>query len=586
VQPAATPLEDYALVGDTRTTALVSAGGSVDWLCFPRPESEPVFGALVGGEEGGSFSVAVVGGRATNRRYLDGTAVVETTHALGPATVTATEGMVLDVRDVLSPQALLVRELTCAGGDASVRVRFDPRAGWSREPIAAERRSGALIGRRGRLAYALTVSPDVALVPGEDLDVPLRDGDRLVLALGLSDGVPAVLVEPAEASRRLASSAAWWRAWWSRLECETPGADAVRRSLLTMRLLTYAPSGPQVAAPTTSLPEVPRGDANWDYRFAWVRDASLGTGAFVGAGMFEEANAFLAWMLHAGRLTRPNLHVAYDVLGRVGTTRERTLPELPGYDGARPVRVGNEAVDQFQLDAYGWMIDAAWTLSDAGGDVVRETRRSAWGHADVLADRWHEPDHGIWELRGEPRHYVHSKAMAWTGLDRALRLTTLHRVRAARRARWAQARDAVAADLRDRGFDERVGSYVQRYGDPALDASVLQLGVVGVEPAGSPRMVRTIDAVRRELGAGGPLLYRFAGGDEGAFLPCSFWLAQALAAAGRREDALEVFTSACELATPLGLFAEEMDPATRAHRGNFPQALTHAALVHAALALR
>lgn len=581
-----TPLEDYALVGDTRITALVSAGGSVDWLCFPRPESEPLFGALVGGDEGGSFAVSVVGGRVTDRRYADGTAVVETTHAVGPATVTATEGMVLDVRGRLSPQALLVRELVCAGGDATVRVRFDPRDGWSRSPIAAERRCGALIGRAGRLVFALTVGPDVPVAPGTTTDIALRDGDRVVLALGLSDGTPAVLVDPGEAARRLAETADWWRSWWAALECRTPEPEAVRRSLLTLRLLTYAPSGAPVAAPTTSLPEIPGGGANWDYRFAWVRDASLGASAFVGAGMLEEANSFLAWMLHAGRLTRPRLHVAYDVLGRVGTTRERTLPELPGYDGGTPVRVGNEAVEQFQLDAYGWMIDAAWAVSDAGGDVVRETRRSTWGHADVLAERWAEPDQGIWELRGEPAHYVHSKAMAWTGLDRALRLAARHRVAPRRAARWERERDAIASDVRDRGFDERIGSYVQRYGDEALDASVLQLGVVGVEPAGGPRMLRTIDAVRRGLGAGGPLLYRFGEGPEGAFLPCSFWLAQALTAAGRREEALDVFASTCALATPLGLFAEEMDPATRRHRGNVPQALTHAALVHAALALR
>jgi GH15 family glucan-1,4-alpha-glucosidase len=580
------PIEDYAILGDTRTSALVSSSGSIDWLCFPRPESEPLFGRLVGGDRGGAFTVAVPGARLADRRYVEGTAVVRTRRRLGPAEVTTTEGMVLDARGTLSPQALLVRRIDCSGGEATIRVCFDPRVGWSGHPVVARRRHGALLGGRGRFAFALTASGGAAIRPGEELLVALRDGDRFVLSLALSDGAPAVLVDPDEAVRRLAETAGWWRSWWSDLEVGPIAEDAVRRSLLTLRLLTYAPSGAPVAAPTTSLPEIPGGDANWDYRFAWVRDAGLGIGAFVGCGRLEEAGAFLSWMLHAGRLTRPRLHVAYDVLGRTSTTRERELSDLPGYEGARPVRVGNEAVDQFQLDVYGWMIDAAATFADAGGELVRETRRSMWGHADVLAERWAEPDHGIWELRGGRRHYVHSKAMAWTGLDRAIRLAGRFRVRERRLGRWAAERDRIHRDLRERGFDERRGSYVQHYGGEDLDAATLLLGVYGVERPDDPRMLGTIDAVRRELGAGGPLVYRFAPRGEGAFLPCSFWLAQALAAAGRRDEAADVFTSACGLATPLGLFAEEMEPGSRRHLGNVPQALTHAALVHAALALR
>ncbi|MGH2637047.1 MAG: glycoside hydrolase family 15 protein [Actinomycetota bacterium] len=579
------PIGEYGLVGDTRTTALVSSSGSIDWMCFPRPDSEPVFGRLVAGELGGSFSVAIVDGEVVRRRYLDRTAILETTHRAGSATITAIEGMVLDVRSELSPQALLVRGFTCAGGDARIRMRFDPRAGWSGEPIRLRRRHGALLGARDRLALSLVTWPDLELDPSREREIPMHDGDRLVFVLGLSHGEPAVLVEPESAVRRLDQTGAWWRGWCEDLDVGPNEPESVRRSLLTLRLLTHAPSGAPVAAPTTSLPEVPGGTANWDYRFAWVRDASLGTGAFVGSGKREEARAFLAWMLHAARLTRPRLHVAYDVLGRVSTTRERELSGLPGYGGARPVRVGNAAVEQFQLDTYGWMIDAGWTLAGAGGELVRETRRSLWGHADVLASRWSAPDHGIWEIRGAPRHYVHSKAWAWLGLDRALRLGERFG-RRARRRRWSAQRDAVATDVRDRGFDEGRGCYVQSYGSDALDAATLLLPVTGFEEDGERRLDRTIDAIRGELGTGGPLLYRYVSPGEGAFLPCSFWLVQALAAVGRREEASEVFAAACRLATPLGLFAEEMEPATREHAGNFPQALTHAALVHAALALR
>jgi GH15 family glucan-1,4-alpha-glucosidase len=252
------------------------------------------------------------------------------------------------------------------------------------------------------------------------------------------------------------------------------------------------------------------------------------------------------------------------------------------------VRIGNAAAQQFQLDVYGWMIDAGWSLARAGEPLVAETRRSLWGHADVLARRWSEPDHGIWEERELRRQHVFSKTMAWLGLDRAVRLATGAGVRTRRIRRWSVERDRIADAVRERGFDERRGTYLQEFGGRGLDAAALLMPVTGIERGDSPRIRGTIDAIRTELGAGGPLLYRYrsTGPTEGAFLPCSFWLVQALAAAGRRDEACEVFSATCRLATPLGLFAEEMDPDTGEHLGNFPQGLTHAGLVHAALALR
>jgi GH15 family glucan-1,4-alpha-glucosidase len=579
------PLASYGIVGDTRTVALISDAGSVDWLCFPRFDSEPLFGALVGGDRGGSFTVAPDDAVLAGRRYLDGTAVIETTHRSGAATVTTLDGMVLDVRRALLPQSLLVRQVSCSGGAARIRIRFDPRDGWSGAPLDGERRRGALLIRRGRLAISLTTSPDLAVRPGEELELEMRDGDGLTMALGLADAQPAVIVEPGAADASLRATIAWWRDWWGGLVPGPIEPDAVRRSLLTLRLLLYAPSGAPVAAPTTSLPEVPGGDANWDYRFAWIRDASLGTSAFIGCGRRDEADAFLAWMFHAGRLTRPGLRVAYDILGGTSTTKERTIPGVDGYAGSLPVRVGNAAADQFQLDAYGWMIQSGWDLVRSGVELDPETRRAVWGHADVLSDRWAEPDHGVWELRGEPRHYVHSKAMAWLGLDRAIELAERVRLRRGRRDRWIDARDRAARELLERGFDPGLGSFVQAYDAPALDAAALPLAWSGLLPGDAPQLAGTVEAVRRELGAGGPLLYRFAPEGEGAFLPCSFWLAQALGAIGRREEGRELLAETCRLATPLGLFAEEMDPSTLAHVGNTPQALTHAALVLAARSL-
>jgi GH15 family glucan-1,4-alpha-glucosidase len=576
------PIGSYGLVGDTRTAALVSSEGSIDWLCFPRFDSGPVFGRLVAGERGGSFQVSVEGRLATDRRYLDGSSVLETTWRTDAGAATLMDGMVADTEGSLVPQALLVRELRCVGGTVRARVRLDPRWGWTGEPPKAERRAGRLVCIRGPIALSVATAPDLELEPGTERVIELRAGDRLRLALGLDHRGPAVLVDPDVAVRRLRETDRWWRGWSSGLAMpETDPSGAVTRSLVTLRLLTYAPSGAPVAAPTTSLPEVPGGDRNWDYRHAWIRDASMGASAFLSSGSTSEPRAFLWWMLHASRRTRPELRVVYDLVGGTALA-ERELPGLPGYGGARPVRVGNAAVEQFQLDAYAWMLEAGWEYLRHTGDLYSETWRAMRGHADVLVDRAAEPDHGIWEIRGERRHYVHSKAMAWLGLDRALGVAELLGARKERVRRWSAARSGLRKEILRDGFDDAVGSYVQAYGSTELDASALAIAPMGIEPWDSDRLSRTIDAIRRGLGAGGPLLYRNEPNGEGAFLPCSFWLSRALAATGRVEEARDVFDQTCALATPLGLFGEELEPATRRHLGNFPQAFTHSALVLAA----
>ena len=586
-----TPIADYALIGDTRTAALCSAQGSIDWLCLPRFDSDPIFGRLIGGERAGRFIIAPERLRSTSRAYRRDSAVLETTWRTETGELVLSEGMVLDVRTRLLPQGILVRRVRCTAGEATVRVNFDPKLGLPGRSPHSERRNGELVCTWGSLAVALRSQPDLDLRPGEERAIELRHGEQLTLVMTMADRAPLVLIHPNTAFAELERTDSWWRRWSDGLQYGGEFRDAVVRSLITLRLLTYSPSGAPVAAATTSLPEAEGGARNWDYRLSWPRDASIGIGAFLGVGKTEEAHSFMHWLLHASRLTRPRLEVLYTIYGKPGPV-ERSLDELPGYEDSRPVRIGNAASSQHQLDVYGWVVDAAWLLWRSGPRLHSETRRTVAGFADFVSRRWRDPDAGIWEVRGEPRHYVHSKLMAWLALDRAIRISRSYSVRARRRGRWNTERAALAADIRANGFNLERNTYVWSYGSDDLDAALLLLPVLEFEDKASPRVAGTVAAIQRELDAGNGLLYRYPPGvdglegQEGAFLPCSFWLVQAHARLGRVEEANRLFDRLLGLANDTGLLSEEIDPTTGRFLGNHPQAFTHAALVQAALALQ
>lgn len=584
-------IADYGLLGDTRTAALVSGDGSVDWMCVPRFDGEPLFGRLVGGAAAGRFRMgpAAPASSVVRRGYRPHSATLETTWATPTGRLSLTEGMVAEPAGRLLPASLLVRRLSAEDGPVDAVVDFDPRLGERHRAPRVRGRGSEVVCEWGSLAVSLR--GDCAVHAGSPSVVTVRPGRPVVLVLAVASREPLVGVDPAYAWTLLVEDEARWREWTGCVPADLPFRETVLRSLLTLRLLTYSPSGAPVAAPTTSLPEEVGGVRNWDYRYAWPRDASIGVAAFLGVGMTEEARGFLWWLLHASRLQRPRLPVLLTLDGR-HPPAERVLAGWPGYAGSRPVRVGNAAADQHQLDGYGWVVDAAWVLVRAGHPLYPETWRTVRGFADLVARRWPEPDAGIWEVRGGPARHVHSQLMAWLALDRALRIGETHRLPRQQRARWLNARAAIGAELLARGFDPAVGGYTRAYGDPDLDAAVLVLPLVGLEDPASPRVRGTVDAIRERLSAGGPLLYRYPPGrdglpgGEGAFLPCSFWLVQALAVTGRRAEAVAVFEQLLEYAGPLGLYAEEVDPATGEQLGNYPQALTHAALVQAALALR
>jgi GH15 family glucan-1,4-alpha-glucosidase len=590
--PSTTPIGDYGLLGDTRTAALVSSAGAIDWFCAPRFDDEPVFGRLVGGPAAGTFRLGPAESAIlVQHRYQRLTATVETSWMVGERRLTLTDALVAEVAGRLLPRTVLVRHLSAEDGPVDAVIEFDPRRGEGHRRPRVGRRGADLVCEWGALALSLGTNPDLDVVPGQLTTFTVVPGHPVTCVMAVAHREPLIHVDPAIAWELVTEDQARWRAWTTGIDRNLPYREAVVRSLLTLRLLTYSPSGAPVAAPTSSLPEHPGGARNWDYRFAWPRDASIGVAAFLGVGKAQEARRFLAWLLHASRLERPRLPVLLTLDGR-HPSRERELQGWPGYAMSTPVRVGNGAADQHQLDGYGWVLDAAWVLVRAGHSLYSETWRAMRGFADTVARHWHQPDAGIWEIRADAAHHVHSKLMGWLALDRALCIARTHRLSDRQRRRWQAARDAIATDVTTRGFDAAKGSYTRTYGSTDLDAALLVLPLLGIEKPGSPRVRGTIDAIHRELSAGGPLLYRYPPGadglpgTEGAFLPCSFWLVQALAVTGRRPEAVALFEELLKLASPLGLYAEEMDPATGAHLGNFPQALTHAALVQAALAIR
>ena len=574
------------MIGDTRTAALVTRLGEIAWLCVPRFESPPIFGSLVGGPDGGRFSVSPVEEPSrTSRRYREASSVLETTWETATGAARLTEGMVADVTEGLLPELLLVRRVDGLGGRVDLEVVFDPRRDLVQPPARSGRRAGALFVDWGSLALTLRTEPDLDIRPGTPAFLGVEKGETVTFVVAVADRAPAVLIGAEKAWDLLARGAAWWRRWRDSLRYDGPMPEAVIRSLVTLRLLTYAPSGAPIAAPTTSLPEQLGGSRNWDYRFSWPRDASLGLRAFLGAGHLEEPRSFLRWLTIASRLSRPRVDVLYDLEGRPGIDEEERWA-VPGYRGSRPVRFGNAACGQHQLDVYGWIVDAAWRLHRAGERLERDVWRAVTGWADFVCRSWREPDAGIWERRGPPAHHVHSKLMGWMALDRALGMGREYPLRQARHRCWEMERSALADDIRRRGLDASRGVYRDRYGGPDLDAALLMLPELGWETPDAPPVGATVEAIRSELDAGGGLLFRNPQDGEGAFLACSFWMVEAFSRLGRIDEALELFESLCARTNDVGLLAEEVDPGTGSFLGNFPQALTHSSLVSAGLSIR
>src|ERR1700733_8654645 len=593
------PIGEYALLSDCRSAALVSRDGSVDWLCFPRFDGPSVFCRLLDAA-GGHFSIRPAGEFQVSRRYVDQTLALETTFTTERGTAVLTDALAIGSNErghhlgANSPGTLL-RVLACTRGEIQAEISYAPRPEYGLIYPVLVPVAGGLAARGGASRLLLSAQADFDLNGATaTATVRLAAGQSAAFALGHGELGGPVLTTWAEEeiTSRLNDTLEGWRSWSAiHQNYEGPWRELVRHSGRVLQAMTFAPTGAMVAAPTTSLPETVGGERNWDYRYTWVRDASLTMEALWVAACPDEANKFFAFLANAaGSGMAPDADLQIMVgIGGGRDLSERELPHLTGWRGSRPVRVGNGAWLQRQLDVYGELLDAARRLVDQLGQLDPGTKRFLAWAADTAASPRPEKDQGIWEIRGEPRDFLYSKLMCWVAVDRAIAMAG-HLEAEGRVADWGAARDEIRAAILTRGWNERAGAFTQAFGSEDLDASNLMLAITGFLAADDPRMKATIDATAQRLTGERGLVYRYLShdgleGDEGTFVLCTFWLAHAQALAGDVEAATATFERALAAINDVGLLAEEVDPSSGEMIGNFPQAFSHIGLINAAWAI-
>jgi len=589
-------IQDYAIIGNGRSAALISKNGSLDWLCWPRFDSASIFGALIDPKIGGRWSICPASDSQMMRRYIENTNVLETTFSNGSGKIVLTDFMPVtseeEKKGRLWPENELIRLIRCEAGEVPVLIDFDPRPNYGRT-TSFIKDAGKLGWRVGVGTALLTLRSNIDLAANSNAGLvarpTLKSGDAVAYSLTFSEEGPAVLPPLGNfVTEKLSRTINWWQHWAARARYDGPYRKQVIRSALLLALLSYAPSGALVAAPSTSLPERIGGDLNWDYRFCWLRDAALAVRALFALGYNEDAEAFVSWLLHTTRLTRPCLHTLYDVYGNI-IPRERTLPHLSGYNSSRPVRLGNAASEQLQLDVYGEVIEAVSHFFCDEAKIDRETQNMLRRYGDYVCRHWYKPDNGMWESRRTPQHNTHSRLLCWVALDRLIALQGCGRLKGLPIERLMQTRERIRSEIEQRGWNPKLQAYTQVLGGDSLDANVLLLALYGFEDATSERMRKTHQQLREKLSPKFGLMYRNARREtkgEGAMTICSFLEANFLARSGNLEEASRVFQTVLGYANDVDLFAEEIDPETGDALGNFPQALTHLALINAALSLR
>jgi GH15 family glucan-1,4-alpha-glucosidase len=591
--PPQQPISSYGLIGDMRTAALVGLDGAIDWCCLPRFDSGSVFAALLDPERGGTWSIRPLGEWSSTQRYLPRTNILETTFQTADGAVRVTDFMPVDEDGRPSgPHPEIHRHLRGTRGRVPMEMVFRPRFEYGARTTRLELLRAGLYAT-DRTDQVLTLSsakPFAWTLDGSSATTrfTIEKGEARWLVLRYDDD-DVHPVDRYESARKLDITAAFWQRWSAGVRYRGPFRNMVKRSALALKLLTHAETGAIIAAPTTSLPETIGGIRNWDYRFVWLRDAAFTLAALDAVGHGREADAFMRFVKRICRHEGGgHLQIMYGIDGRRDLI-ERQLDHLSGFLGSRPVRVGNGAADQLQLDVYGEVLETA-DLWRRNHEMTEGTWRVLRGLVEWVSGNWHLPDSSIWEVRGEVRHYVFSKVMSWVALDRGIRMAEELSLETDTR-RWRESRDALQAEIMSRGWSDAKQSFVQAYDSDALDAAALAIPMVRFLPWSDPRVHGTVRAVARELTSNdGDLVYRYRHGDglegeEGAFSICTFWLAQALAMIGERDRADRVFRRMLRHANHVGLYSEEIDPLTGQFLGNFPQGFTHIALINCAGAL-
>jgi GH15 family glucan-1,4-alpha-glucosidase len=590
------PIGDYAFISDCHSVALVSREGSIDWCCMPRVDSASVFGRLLDADRGGFCGIRTDADASVSRRYVGDSLVLETTFRASSGEARLLDCFTMREGGARQPYRQLLRVVEGVRGWLPFRFHAAPRLDYGEvKPWVKRRGVGAYSAIGGNDGLLIIADVDLQRVDGHDLaaSFAVRAGQRVRFSI---EYLPAHdldrhdLDQPrwSEFDGRLEATIAWWQRWSERVRLDSPDAPAARRSAIVLKGLQNAPTGAIAAAPTTSLPEAWGGDRNWDYRYSWVRDSAFTVRSLAALGADAEADGFRRFIERSAAGSTDTLQIAYGVGGERRLT-EVVLDGLEGYRDVRPVRVGNAAARQTQLDVYGELLELAWRWHQRGRSPDDDYWRFLIALVDAAADRWQEPDRGLWEFRGEPRPFVHSKVLCWVALDRGVKLAE-ECLRQAPSRRWAKVRDEIRTAVEHDGYDPDRGVFVQSFGSKELDAALLLLPSVDFVAYDDPRMLRTADAIRSDLDDGNGLILRYRtddhlDGQEGAFVTCSFWLAECLARQGRVQDARELFDRVSSCGSDLGLFSEEYDSHSGELLGNFPQGLSHLSHIAAAVAL-
>jgi GH15 family glucan-1,4-alpha-glucosidase len=572
-------IADYAAIGDGHTVALVASDGAIDWLCLPAFSSPSVFAAMLDPGKGGVMRLAPAEPFEVERRYLPGTNVLESTYTTASGRARVTDSMNLGAVGLL-PGSELARRVEGLSGNVRFAWSVEPRFEYGQQSARAEVHDGVPMMRHDR-TYLGVIAPRADTrddsVRGE---LTVAEGEREIVALVAAQDGPLMFPDPKRIDARLDDSIEGWRRWIGGCEYDGRWRDAVERSLLALKLLVYEPSGAMVAAPTTSLPECIGAERNFDYRFAWVRDTTFALDATLRIGMREQAHRTFTWLLQATAHTHPRVQPIYKLDGHPPSGQDKL--DLIGYRQSQPVHSGNNASSQIQLGNYADMLETAWLYVRSGARLDEASGRRLAEVADVVCELWPAADAGIWEL-SDKRQYTQSKMACWVAVDRAQKLAHAGQVPGGHRDRWQRTAQEIHSFVTGRCWSDRRQSFVRDAAGEQLDAATLLAARMQFLDSDDQRMDATIDTIRRELGAGGPLLYRYTGmrDEEGAFVACSFWLAEALARVGRLDEAAETIDGMLAYTSPLGLISEEIDPESGELRGNFPQGLSHLALLNA-----